>query len=578
MRRSQVDGDLAEVADALRQLAHQQEFSGLTRYAAISHLNLASVLNWLGDPAGAVNAAVRAETGLPDLSGTIERVAAMAARAIALVQLGKQEEADLVMRIARRTPSPIGRMEAELETAQLETMYGSDDLAGESLERIDMASMPTAYLGFWANVAGTLALRKGDPARALELAAEGKRLGFRDVAGRFRTDLLELRARIALEDPTAGEATAALSTLASSQGSRPAAATAAILRLLQVGSPLGTEVTSLAVEDRHVLSVLAEELCRSLLSLTPSGLRIVRDEARLRPARWRTALRLTVAGSGPARLEAARLLADIGDERDGAFLREQAKVSRQIRDFAAQATRRLAPKANLKDLGMVGLDLGGVPASGMSRRKSVSLLCFLASRARQAATRDEALEALWPEFSPEMGANSLHQAIYYVRRIFDPGYREGISAGYLTFDGEVVALDPELVISDSSRCWRLLRFTGTEDVAATDEIVALYQGRFAIDFTYEEWAADYRETLHAAVLGRVEAAMARCAANSDFERSIGLGTSILRVDPDADAIELALLGAYKAAGRHAAAAEQYAHYASTLRDELGVEPPSYDSI
>jgi LuxR family maltose regulon positive regulatory protein len=578
MRRSQVDGDLAEVADALGQLAQQQEFSGLTRYAAISYLNLASVLNWLGDPAGAVKAAIRAETRLADLAGTVERVAAMAARAFALVQLGKQEEADLVMRIARGTSSPIGRMEAELETAQLETMYGSEDLAEESLERIDVASMPKAYQGFWATVAGTLALRKGDPARALELAAEGQRWGFRDVAGRYRSDLLELRARIALEDPAAGEATAALSALAAGQGSRPGAATAAILRLVQAGSPLGIEVTSLAAEDRHTLSVLAEELCGSLSNLTPSGLRIVKDEARLRPARWRTALRLTVAGSGPSRLAAARLLADIGDERDGAFLREQAKLSRQIRDFAAEATRRLAPKAYLRDLGVVGLELGGIPASGMSRRKSVSLLCFLASRARQAATRDEALEALWPEFSPEMGANSLHQAIYYVRRIFDPGYREGISAGYLTFDGEVITLDPELVISDSSRCWRLLRSTGAPDVVATEEIVALYQGRFAIDFTYEEWSAHYRETLHAAVLGRVEAAMAMCAASSDLERGIGLGTSILRVDPDADAIELALLRAYKAAGRHAAAAEQYAHYASTLRHELGVEPPSYDSI
>jgi DNA-binding SARP family transcriptional activator len=469
-------------------------------------------------------------------------------------------------------------MEAELETAHLESLYGSADLAGEALERVDVASMPKAFLAFWAIVAGCLALRKGDPARALELAAQSQRLGFRDVAGKYRSDLLELRARMALMDPDVAQATAALSLLAAQQGSRPEAATAAILRSVHAASPLGVEVTSLASEDRHVLSVLAEEICHCLLNLSPSGLRIVKEEARLRPARWRTALRLAVAGSGPARMLAARLLADVGDERDGAFLREQAKSSKQMRSLAAEATRRLAPRANLRDLGIVGLDLGGVPARGMSRRKAVALLCFLASRARQAATRDEALEALWPEFSPVMGANSLHQAIYYVRRIFDPGYREGISAGYLTFDGEVIALDADLVVSDSSRCWRLLRTTEVGDLKATDEIETLYQGRFAIDFTYEEWSTDYRETLHAAVLGRVEAAIALCTSGGNLERAIGLGTTILRVDPDADAIELALLRAYKLAGRHAAAAEQYAHYASTLRDELGIDPPAYDSI
>ena len=53
---------------------------------------------------------------------------------------------------------------------------------------------------------------------------------------------------------------------------------------------------------------------------------------------------------------------------------------------------------------------------------------------------------------------------------------------------------------------------------------------------------------------------------------------MLAVDPAADAIELALLRAYKAAKRHAAAGEQYAHYAAALRDELGIEPLPYEAI
>ena len=35
---------------------------------------------------------------------------------------------------------------------------------------------------------------------------------------------------------------------------------------------------------------------------------------------------------------------------------------------------------------------------------------------------------------------------------------------------------------------------------------------------------------------------------------------------------------YKAAGAHAAAAEQYAHYAAVMRAELGVEPPPLESL
>ena len=208
----------------------------------------------------------------------------------------------------------------------------------------------------------------------------------------------------------------------------------------------------------------------------------------------------------------------------------------------------------------------------------MALLCFLASRSGQAATRDEVLEALWPDVNPDTGTNSLHQAIFYLRRIFDPEYREGISAGYVTFDGEVVALDMDLADSASRRTWRLLNTNHPTDIAGTEQIWELYEGRFALDFTYEEWANGYRETLHAAVLSRTEAAMASGLAAGDLERVIRLGTSALAVDPAADSIELQLLRAYKAAGRQAAAGEQYAHYSATLRSELGIEAPPYDSI
>ena len=46
-------------------------------------------------------------------------------------------------------------------------------------------------------------------------------------------------------------------------------------------------------------------------------------------------------------------------------------------------------------------------------------------------TRDEALEAMWPDLEPRHGGNSLHQTIYYLRRVFEPDFREGMSAGYI---------------------------------------------------------------------------------------------------------------------------------------------------
>ena len=194
-----------------------------------------------------------------------------------------------------------------------------------------------------------------------------------------------------------------------------------------------------------------------------------------------------------------------------------------------------------------------------------------------AATRDEVLEALWPDLAPDTAGNSLHQTIYFLRRVFEPDYREGLSAGYVTYDGELVALSETLCDSLSRRCWRAIRRIPTDE-ASIVELIELYRGRFALDFSYEDWASDYRDNLHAAVLSVAETGIEGRLRLGDFETAIKGAHRILAVDPEADAIELLLLRAYKAGGRQAAAAEQYAHYAAVQRDQLGVNPPPLDEI
>ena len=70
----------------------------------------------------------------------------------------------------------------------------------------------------------------------------------------------------------------------------------------------------------------------------------------------------------------------------------------------------------------------------------------------------------------------------------------------------------------------------------------------------------------------------RPSVERDFDAAIRIGHRVLAIDADADNIELALLRAYKAGGRHAAAAEQYAHYSAYVRDELGIDPPAFQDL
>jgi DNA-binding SARP family transcriptional activator len=173
----------------------------------------------------------------------------------------------------------------------------------------------------------------------------------------------------------------------------------------------------------------------------------------------------------------------------------------------------------------------------------------------------------------------LNQTLYFLRRVFEPIYSEDLSPGYVHHDSELVWLDRELVDSRSAFFARLLA-TVDKPPSATQvaEVLNAYQGKFALDFMYEEWSASHRETQHAAFLQIIEEGLRQDAATGNFQRGIDVARTAVAIDPTAQPIEHALLRLYKLSGAHAAAAEQYAHYAAQMRADLDADAPPFELI
>jgi len=195
------------------------------------------------------------------------------------------------------------------------------------------------------------------------------------------------------------------------------------------------------------------------------------------------------------------------------------------------------------------------------------------------STRDQVLDAIWPDLDPVDALNSLNQTVYFLRRVLEEHYVDDLSPGYLHHDSDLIWLDSDLVGSRSNLCRRLIHdlppAPPPEQVA---ELVNEYRGRFALDFEYEEWAAPYRDWLHASYLEVVERAVVSDLETGHFDRGITVARRVLEIDPTAESVELSLLRLYRASGAHAAAAEQYGHYASQVREQLGVEPPALEDL
>jgi ATP/maltotriose-dependent transcriptional regulator MalT/DNA-binding SARP family transcriptional activator len=573
-----LDGDLVDAAEALRRLAGDQERAGLRRYAGVSRLNLAGALLWLGDAEEALRESERAERLLGGRERqTVERISATMSLAVAHAQLGHIDLARKTVDSSHPPRSSLAGSEMALEEARLELEFGSASRASRALASVDSTTPMGSLTGLFNLLRGDLGLRLGELGNSRDALGDLEHTRCADAAGRLRGEILAARLALRLRANDPAPFVAARET-ASLQNTRRGRYTTSLLSAMADDEPLDSIIARTDGDEEYCWSVLAEELAERLHSLSADSLARLEVEAAKRPERWADALRLAIDGGGPAVALAANLLVRVGSWDDGQWLRSMARSRKQLRAAAGELTRRLALPVRIQDLGVVEVYVGSEFAPRSLRRKVMALLCYLAIRPRMAATREEAIEALWPDLDPQAGVNSLHQAIYSLRRVFEPDYREGMSAQYIQFDGDVVSLNSELIETTSRQCWRAIQDAKAAGPAAIDRLLEMYPGKYALTFAYDEWADTYRETLHAAVLAAVEAEIVRSRNRSDYDRAIRLSLAVLTFDGQADAIELELLRAYKASGRHAAAAEQYSHYATLIKDEIGAEPLAFEEL
>jgi DNA-binding SARP family transcriptional activator len=235
----------------------------------------------------------------------------------------------------------------------------------------------------------------------------------------------------------------------------------------------------------------------------------------------------------------------------------------------------VAPKVFVEDMGRVRIEMAGQYLEGLdARRKVLELVCFLLTRPEMSATRDEVIDAVWPEADPASALNSLNQTLYFLRRVLEPDYAEDLTPNYVHHESDVVWLDSVLVSSRSLRLKALLNDPATSSGREGLAVASEYSARFALDFSYEEWAGAYRDTLHAAYLQTMELAIEWRLAHGLNVEAVRLARRVLEVDPTAEQIERSLIRAYHQLGARAAVREQYGHYSNLMRVELGVDPPT----
>jgi DNA-binding SARP family transcriptional activator len=251
--------------------------------------------------------------------------------------------------------------------------------------------------------------------------------------------------------------------------------------------------------------------------------------------------------------------------------------SAEIAPEHSPVPRVVSPVAVVHDLGPLSIEVAGRRIEGTAiRPRSVALLHYLATRPRHAATRDEAIDALWPEAEAQAGLNSLNQAIYHLRRALDPDYdlalQEGTPTPYIRHEAEMVTVNLDLVSFDSAQLRSTLDAVRRRArVDQIDDLLDSYLGPFGVEVPFEPWAEQHRSALDVGIFAVIEREMVAAYSVGDIDRAIDLALRAVRIDPTDGAMleHLALL--LEESGSIAGARRAAARAVSALR-EMDIAP------
>jgi ATP/maltotriose-dependent transcriptional regulator MalT/DNA-binding SARP family transcriptional activator len=582
---TKTEGDLDAVNRRLRAMAQSQR-STSSHHFGVTMLNLALISLVQDRLHDALRETVDAIEALESTTGALERSASTVLNVAILLRLGRADQARALIATLTNDTSGFIANETYAEAADAFDSFGDPVVARSLLDRVGHKSTQTiADRRALALAQARMSIRRRDFDRA---AAElsGFPPGMSTVVGEHSAlAMTKAHLSIGRRLATAGDDVRAATEDAAFSGAIGSRRVGELLTaLMKSADELSRQVVVIGDIAPWHLSYLAEDLIARLPELSRDATNSIQSAAALHPERWRSALRHAIDTGGPeTNLPAGRLLEVIGEKPDVARLRRLARGFKrryEAADLGRALARRVADRVRVEDQGRIAIVIGDRVVVGSSvRRKVLAMLSYLITRPEMSATRDQVLDALWPELDPEIAVNSLNQTIYFLRRVFEEAYSDDLSPGYVHHDSDVVWLDSELVSSRSIDCRNLIRELPSEPSPDdVDRLTRAYRGRFALDFEYEEWAAAYRDSLHAAYLEIVEKSVLDDFRSGHHDRGILVARRALDVDPSAEQIEVCLLRLYRVTGAHAAAAEQYAHYAAAMREELGIEPPPLDAL
>jgi len=215
----------------------------------------------------------------------------------------------------------------------------------------------------------------------------------------------------------------------------------------------------------------------------------------------------------------------------------------------------MTARLDLRLLGAFHADIDGqvVPADTWRQGRAASLVKVLALAPRHRLTRDQVIEALWPNVAANAGGTNVRKAVHFARRALGGEGAIAVKAGLIELwpAGEVTT-DVHHFEAASARA------LSSGDKEALRLAAGLYPDELLPEDRDQAWSEDRRRALRDTYLAVL--------------RGAGMWSRILELDPVDEEAHRELMRAHLEAGNRQAAMRQFERLREILREELGVGP------
>lgn len=215
------------------------------------------------------------------------------------------------------------------------------------------------------------------------------------------------------------------------------------------------------------------------------------------------------------------------------------------------------------------------------RQKTRSLLKLLLTRPGRVFSRDEILEILWPNTSPEAAERSLRVTVSLLRRALEPDLERGSHSRYVLQKRPGYTFDHRSDCEIDAREFEKHRQEGDASRRAerVDDAIREYRaalgfarGEFLAEEPYEEWAMEARERWKEARLA-LNSDLSECLAlKGRYADAIEACKQALTLDGYREDLHRRLMLYHYCAGEQNLSLRAFRSYAGMLREELGAAP------